>query len=114
MCITNSQVRSGFLYLTFFNVYSTSYSLFFGCGSSSVVSAGMLRIFGSDVAELPLVATSNGNHGKVIGCSVLLVVFLACNLFFSLFQIFCTLEFPLIDVYYDHLQLFFKCINYKL
>ncbi|RZB48616.1 Increased DNA methylation 1 isoform B [Glycine soja] len=32
--------------------------------NSSVVSAGMLRIFGSDVAELPLVATSNGNHGK--------------------------------------------------
>ncbi|XP_057438222.1 increased DNA methylation 1 [Lotus japonicus] len=32
--------------------------------NSSVVSAAMLRIFGSDVAELPLVATSNGNHGK--------------------------------------------------
>ncbi|XP_054812842.1 uncharacterized protein LOC129313599 isoform X2 [Prosopis cineraria] len=31
---------------------------------STVVSAGMLRIFGKDVAELPLVATSNGNHGK--------------------------------------------------
>ncbi|KAK4281555.1 hypothetical protein QN277_013033 [Acacia crassicarpa] len=32
--------------------------------NSTVVSAGMLRIFGKDVAELPLVATSNGNHGK--------------------------------------------------
>ncbi|KAK7284960.1 hypothetical protein RJT34_19714 [Clitoria ternatea] len=32
--------------------------------NSSVVSAGMLRIFGTDIAELPLVATSNGNHGK--------------------------------------------------
>ncbi|XP_057428918.1 uncharacterized protein LOC130722442 isoform X2 [Lotus japonicus] len=32
--------------------------------NSSVVSAAMLRIFGSDVAELPLVATSNRNHGK--------------------------------------------------
>ncbi|KAI4300368.1 hypothetical protein L6164_033756 [Bauhinia variegata] len=32
--------------------------------NSCVVSAGMFRIFGKDVAELPLVATSNGNHGK--------------------------------------------------
>ncbi|KAJ1418903.1 Zinc finger, PHD-type [Sesbania bispinosa] len=32
--------------------------------NSSVVSAGMLRIFGTDIAELPLVATSNRNHGK--------------------------------------------------
>ncbi|KAI4349071.1 hypothetical protein L6164_009713 [Bauhinia variegata] len=32
--------------------------------NSSVVSAGMFRIFGRDVAELPLVATSNSNHGK--------------------------------------------------
>ncbi|XP_021722047.1 increased DNA methylation 1-like [Chenopodium quinoa] len=29
-----------------------------------VVSAGIFRIFGPDVAELPLVATSSGNHGK--------------------------------------------------
>ncbi|KAK7245037.1 hypothetical protein RIF29_39867 [Crotalaria pallida] len=32
--------------------------------NSSVVSAGMLRIFGTDIAELPLVATSKGNQGK--------------------------------------------------
>ncbi|TKY62074.1 Increased DNA methylation 1 [Spatholobus suberectus] len=32
--------------------------------NSSVVSAGMLRIFGTDIAELPLVATSNRSHGK--------------------------------------------------
>ncbi|KAJ8899731.1 hypothetical protein K2173_019430 [Erythroxylum novogranatense] len=32
--------------------------------NSFVVSAGILRIFGQAVAELPLVATSNGNHGK--------------------------------------------------
>ncbi|KAB1221200.1 Chromodomain-helicase-DNA-binding protein 4 [Morella rubra] len=32
--------------------------------NSSVVSAGLLRVFGREVAELPLVATSNGNHGK--------------------------------------------------
>ncbi|KNA08208.1 hypothetical protein SOVF_164770 [Spinacia oleracea] len=29
-----------------------------------VVSAGIFRIFGPEVAELPLVATSSGNHGK--------------------------------------------------
>ncbi|KAF7818694.1 increased DNA methylation 1-like isoform X2 [Senna tora] len=38
--------------------------------NSSVVSAAMLRIFGRDVAELPLVATSNGNHGKCIDFTV--------------------------------------------
>ncbi|XP_061337691.1 uncharacterized protein LOC133284642 [Gastrolobium bilobum] len=32
--------------------------------NSYVVSAGMLRIFGSDIAELPLVATRNKNRGK--------------------------------------------------
>ncbi|XP_061352612.1 increased DNA methylation 1-like isoform X3 [Gastrolobium bilobum] len=32
--------------------------------NSCVVSAGMLRIFGTDIAELPLVATTNRNHGK--------------------------------------------------
>ncbi|KAH9671026.1 PHD-type domain-containing protein [Citrus sinensis] len=32
--------------------------------SSSVVSAGILRVFGQEVAELPLVATSKINHGK--------------------------------------------------
>lgn len=32
--------------------------------NSCVVSAAMLRVFGQDIAELPLVATSNGNHGK--------------------------------------------------
>ncbi|CAN1307966.1 Increased DNA methylation 1 [Linum perenne] len=31
---------------------------------SLVVSAGMLRVFGQEVAELPLVATSKTNHGK--------------------------------------------------
>ncbi|RXH80827.1 hypothetical protein DVH24_004741 [Malus domestica] len=31
---------------------------------STVVSAGIIRVFGHEVAELPLVATSNGNHGK--------------------------------------------------
>ncbi|EEF42838.1 DNA binding protein, putative [Ricinus communis] len=32
--------------------------------NSFVVSAAIVRIFGQEVAELPLVATSNGNHGK--------------------------------------------------
>lgn len=32
--------------------------------NSVVVSAGIFRIFGPEVAELPLVATSSGNHGK--------------------------------------------------
>ncbi|KDO54343.1 hypothetical protein CISIN_1g001893mg [Citrus sinensis] len=32
--------------------------------NSSVVSAGILRVFGQEVAELPLVATSKINHGK--------------------------------------------------
>ncbi|KAJ7972306.1 Zinc finger, FYVE/PHD-type [Quillaja saponaria] len=32
--------------------------------NSSVVSAAILRVFGRDVAELPLVATINGCHGK--------------------------------------------------
>jgi len=30
-----------------------------------VVSAGMLRIFGEDIAELPIVATRYKNRGKV-------------------------------------------------
>ncbi|XP_043723720.1 uncharacterized protein LOC122670795 [Telopea speciosissima] len=34
------------------------------CVESIVVSAGILRIFGQKVAELPLVATSRGNRGK--------------------------------------------------
>ncbi|KAK2655022.1 hypothetical protein Ddye_008074 [Dipteronia dyeriana] len=32
--------------------------------NSIVVSAGMLRVFGQEIAELPLVATSKINHGK--------------------------------------------------
>ncbi|KAL5743057.1 hypothetical protein ACOSP7_029789 [Xanthoceras sorbifolium] len=32
--------------------------------NSSVVSAGILRVFGQEIAELPLVATSKINHGK--------------------------------------------------
>ncbi|XP_031737472.1 uncharacterized protein LOC105434963 isoform X2 [Cucumis sativus] len=32
--------------------------------NSFVVSAAILQVFGQDIAELPLVATSNGNHGK--------------------------------------------------
>ena len=32
--------------------------------NSYVVSVGMLRIFGKDIAELPLVATTNKDHGK--------------------------------------------------
>lgn len=34
--------------------------------SSVVVSAGIVRIFGSELAELPLVATSNDHQGKVV------------------------------------------------
>ncbi|KAM7254763.1 hypothetical protein ACFE04_020004 [Oxalis oulophora] len=34
--------------------------------NSTVVSAGMLRVFGRDFAELPLVATRKANHGKLI------------------------------------------------
>ena len=30
-----------------------------------VVSAGLLRIFGKETAELPIVATSRDNRGKV-------------------------------------------------
>ena len=33
--------------------------------SSEVVSAGLLRVFGQDVAELPLVATAKECRGKV-------------------------------------------------
>ncbi|KAF3441774.1 hypothetical protein FNV43_RR15689 [Rhamnella rubrinervis] len=32
--------------------------------NSTVVSAGILRVFGREIAELPLVATSIANHGK--------------------------------------------------
>ncbi|XP_024022980.1 uncharacterized protein LOC21405419 [Morus notabilis] len=32
--------------------------------NSTVVSAGILRVFGREIAELPLVATSKSNHGK--------------------------------------------------
>ncbi|POO01823.1 Zinc finger, FYVE/PHD-type [Trema orientale] len=32
--------------------------------NSTVVSAGILRVFGREIAELPLVATSNSNHGR--------------------------------------------------
>ncbi|PRQ43692.1 putative histone acetyltransferase chromatin regulator PHD family [Rosa chinensis] len=32
--------------------------------NSTVVSAAIIRVFGQEVAELPLVATSSGNHGK--------------------------------------------------
>ncbi|KAJ8438681.1 hypothetical protein Cgig2_011864 [Carnegiea gigantea] len=39
--------------------------------NSVVVSAGIFRVFGPEVAELPLVATSMGNHGK--GLAMLLV-----------------------------------------
>lgn len=35
------------------------------CCSSLVVSAGIVRIFGQEVAELPLVATLSGYQGKV-------------------------------------------------
>ena len=34
-------------------------------GSSYVVSAGIVRIFGGEVAELPLVATSSEKQGRV-------------------------------------------------
>ncbi|XP_055806826.1 uncharacterized protein LOC129875540 isoform X2 [Solanum dulcamara] len=45
---------------------------------SVVVSAGLLRIFGQEVAELPLVATSRGNQGKgyfqaLFGCIEILL-----------------------------------------
>lgn len=33
--------------------------------SSNVVSVGTLRVFGEDIAELPIVATSKCNQGKV-------------------------------------------------
>jgi len=42
--------------------------------SSVVVSAGIFRVFGAEVAELPLVATSTGNHGKVSGVCLWAVV----------------------------------------
>ncbi|XP_057478440.1 uncharacterized protein LOC130765875 isoform X1 [Actinidia eriantha] len=32
--------------------------------NSSVISAGIFRVFGQEIAELPLVATSNNNQGK--------------------------------------------------
>ena len=40
-------------------------NIFFGACSSIVVSAALVRIFGKDVAELPLVATDRENQGKV-------------------------------------------------
>ncbi|KAF5936684.1 hypothetical protein HYC85_024190 [Camellia sinensis] len=40
------------------------------CGS--VVSVGLLRIFGREVAELPLVATSGENQGKLMRNSTIL------------------------------------------
>ncbi|KAL7617573.1 hypothetical protein Lser_V15G03705 [Lactuca serriola] len=36
------------------------------CGTSKVVTAGMFHVFGEDVAELPLVAISETNQGKVL------------------------------------------------
>lgn len=44
-------------------VLGVSFS-YFGC-SQSVVSAGLLRIFGVEAAELPLVATSIDCQGQV-------------------------------------------------
>lgn len=49
--------------------------------NSSVVSAGMLRIFGTDIAELPLIATRHKNRGKgyfqtLFSCIERLVAFL--------------------------------------
>jgi hypothetical protein len=37
----------------------------FACCSSTVVSAALLRVMGGDVAELPLVATSQDVQGLV-------------------------------------------------
>lgn len=51
--------------LTYSLLQSIIMNFFFILHSSFVVSAAMLRVFGQDIAELPLVATSNGNHGKV-------------------------------------------------
>ena len=42
-----------------------SNSLFLCICRSVVVSAGLLRVFGREVAELPLVATSREYQGKV-------------------------------------------------
>lgn len=39
--------------------------LSFNSCRSVVVSAGLLRIFGRETAELPIVATSRDNRGKV-------------------------------------------------
>jgi hypothetical protein len=68
LCNTDGQVRTGLLYLRFnlcaISLYDMVTVVYQHC-SSSVVSAGILRVFGREVAELPLVATSNGNHGKV-------------------------------------------------
>lgn len=38
---------------------------------SVVVSAGLLRIFGREVAELPLVATSREHQGKVRNSAII-------------------------------------------
>lgn len=38
--------------------------------SSYVVSAGLLRFLGRDVAELPLVATSREHQGQVCSCTM--------------------------------------------
>lgn len=55
-----------FNFFPFLISYIFTIQLFFSwyC-SSTVVSAALVRIFDEDVAELPLVATSGGNHGKV-------------------------------------------------
>ncbi|XP_057463398.1 uncharacterized protein LOC130753384 isoform X2 [Actinidia eriantha] len=45
--------------------------------NSSVISAGIFRVFGQEIAELPLVATSNNNQGKVLfSCIEKLLAFL--------------------------------------
>jgi len=49
--------------------------------SSEVVSAGLLRVFGQDVAELPLVATVKEFRGKVRpSCDLGMAIFMMLSL----------------------------------
>lgn len=58
--ISHSRILSRLLMI--YSLRSRNYCLSF---SSTVVSAGILRIFGEEIAELPLAATRIGHQGKV-------------------------------------------------
>lgn len=69
LCSSNSEVRISEVCVLFLESYHLKLIFVFSC-SESVVSAGIFRIFGAEVAELPLVATETNFQGQVaIICS---------------------------------------------